>query len=659
MTENTTPDTAQTAADDVDPAVAEIARETLTEDAVPAAPEQTFADFGVHPAMVEALEGKGIVHPFPIQSMTLPVALGGHDIIGQAKTGTGKTLGFGLPALQRAIGPGEPGWDRLEAAGTAGAPQALIVAPTRELAVQVAGDLVFAASKRPVRIATIYGGRAYEPQIEELQRGVEVVVGTPGRLIDLLRQKHLRLDHVNTVVLDEADEMLDLGFLPDVETLLSAVPGKRQTMLFSATMPGPVVAMARRYMTQPTHIRASDGEDEGLTKKDIRQLVYRAHHMDKDELVARALQANGRGRTIIFTRTKRTAARVADELVSRGFAAGPLHGDLGQGAREQALRAFRNGKVDILVATDVAARGIDVDDVTHVFNFQAPEDEKTYVHRVGRTGRAGHKGIAVTLVDWDDLPRWKLIDKALGLGQPEPPETYSSSPWLFEDLDIPKGTKGRLPKDKRTLEGLSGERLEDLGGPESTPRAGRGGDRERGGRDGAREGGRGRGARDEDRNRGGRDGERGGRDAEREGSRDGGRGRGRGRGGRPSAGAAVNGRPAEGRADERPRPEQAEQKASRSADRAPRAERAESPARAERSERAPRTEGTGHRAESRSEGRAERPAAEAAAPRSAGTERAPRTERAERRAEGTSDRHARRRERSRARMEARKRGTTR
>nr|WP_283111230.1 DEAD/DEAH box helicase [Micrococcus luteus] len=482
---------------DLDPTVAAIAEDIVTEDAAPVAPEQTFADFGVHPAIVEALEAKGIVHPFPIQAMTLPVALGGHDIIGQAKTGTGKTLGFGIPALQRAIGPGEPGWDGLEAKGTAGAPQALIVAPTRELAVQVAGDLTAAAARRPLRIATIYGGRAYEPQIEELQRGVEIVVGTPGRLIDLMRQRHLRLDLVNTVVLDEADEMLDLGFLPDVETLLAAVPAVRQTMLFSATMPGPVVAMARRYMTQPTHIRAADPEDEGLTKKDIRQLVYRAHHMDKDELVARALQAEGRGRTIIFTRTKRTAARVADELTARGFAAGALHGDLGQGAREQALRAFRNGKVDILVATDVAARGIDVDDVTHVFNFQAPEDEKTYVHRVGRTGRAGNKGVAVTLVDWEDMPRWSLIDKALGLGQPEPVETYSSSPHLFSDLGIPKGTKGRLPQAKRVLEGLEGETLEDLGGPEAKQRdggrgRGREGGRSRDGERGGREGGRGR-----------------------------------------------------------------------------------------------------------------------------------------------------------------------
>ena len=272
--------------------------------------------------------------------------------------------------------------------------------------------------KRNARIATIYGGRAYEPQIEALQKGVEVVVGTPGRLIDLYKQKHLSLKNVKMVILDEADEMLDLGFLPDVETLIAGTPAVRQTLLFSATMPGPVIAMARRYMTQPTHIRAADPDDEGLTKRDIRQLIYRAHSMDKIEVVARILQARGRGRTIIFTKTKRTAAKVAEELVDRGFAAAAIHGDLGQGAREQALRAFRNNKVDVLVATDVAARGIDVDDVTHVINYQCVEDEKIYLHRVGRTGRAGNKGTAVTFVDWDDMPRWGLINKALGLSVP-------------------------------------------------------------------------------------------------------------------------------------------------------------------------------------------------------------------------------------------------
>jgi superfamily II DNA/RNA helicase len=432
--------------------------------------EQTFADFGVNPLIVEALADAGITSPFPIQAMTLPVAMAGHDIIGQAKTGTGKTLGFGVPALHRAVAPGEPGYDEL--AEAAGKPQALIVAPTRELAVQVAGDLETASKKRNVRIAQIYGGRAYEPQIEQLQRGVDVVVGTPGRMIDLLNQKHLDLRFVRTVVLDEADEMLDLGFLPDVEKLLAATPAGRHTMLFSATMPGPVIAMARRYMTQPTHIRASDPDDGGATVKAVTQFVYRAHALDKIEVLARILQAEGRGLTVVFARTKRTAAKVSDELRERGFAAGAIHGDLGQGAREQALRAFRSGKIDVLVATDVAARGIDVDDVTHVINYQCPEDEKIYLHRIGRTARAGKTGVAVTFVDWDDMPRWGLISKTLDLGYPEPEETYSNSPHLFEHLNIPAGTKGTLPKGSRTREGLDAETLEDLGETGKKPSGG-------------------------------------------------------------------------------------------------------------------------------------------------------------------------------------------
>jgi superfamily II DNA/RNA helicase len=259
-------------------------------------------------------------------------------------------------------------------------------------------------------------------------------------------------------------------------------------------MPGAVVAMARRYMTQPTHIRASEPDDAGKTVKNIKQVVYRAHALDKVEVLARLLQAEGRGLTIVFARTKRTAAKVADELIERGFAAGALHGDLGQGAREQALRAFRNGKVDVLVATDVAARGIDVDDVTHVVNYQCPEDEKTYLHRTGRTGRAGHKGTAVTFVDWDDVPRWGLIDKALELGFPEPQETYSSSPHLFTDLGIPEGTTGRLPRSKRTREGLDAEAIEDLGETGKRHSSGRGdrdggrGERGRSGGSEAREG---------------------------------------------------------------------------------------------------------------------------------------------------------------------------
>ena len=458
---------------------------------------KSFADFGVRQDISDALAAVGITSPFPIQELTLPVALSGQDIIGQAKTGTGKTLGFGLPTIQRVVGRDDEGWADLEYSG---APQALILVPTRELAIQVGDDLAIAAKLRNARVATLYGGVPIEPQAELLRRGLEVAVGTPGRIIDLYQQGFLNLKQVKIVVLDEADEMLDLGFQPSVEKILSYLPEKRQSMLFSATMPGPVIAMARQYMTKPMRISAADPEDASKTKASIRQVVYRAHHLDKDEMIGRILRATGRGRTIIFTKTKRDAARVAEELVNRGFAAAPLHGDLNQVAREQALKAFRTGKVDILVATDVAARGIDVDDVTHVINHRVPEDEKTYLHRTGRTGRAGNEGTAITLVDWDDLPRWKVINDALELGVPEPVETYSSSEHLFYDLNIPRGTKGRLPREERVAEGMGDEFFANAR-EERESRDGRGSRRDsrgRGGRsrDGEKGGRRGRGSRD-------------------------------------------------------------------------------------------------------------------------------------------------------------------
>ncbi|MFE6196391.1 DEAD/DEAH box helicase [Streptomyces sp. NPDC057836] len=412
--------------------------------------------------------------------MTLPVALSGSDVIGQAKTGTGKTLGFGLPLLERVTVPADVEAGRAKPEDLTDAPQALVVVPTRELCTQVTNDLLTAGKVRNVRVLAIYGGRAYEPQVEALKKGVDVVVGTPGRLLDLAGQKKLNLKHVRCLVLDEADEMLDLGFLPDVEKIVNMLPVRRQTMLFSATMPGAVIGLARRYMSQPTHISATAPDDAGATVANTKQFVYRAHNMDKPEMVARILQAEGRGLAMVFCRTKRTAADLADQLKQRGFASGAVHGDLGQGAREQALRAFRNGKVDVLVCTDVAARGIDVEGVTHVINYQSPEEEKTYLHRIGRTGRAGAKGTAITLVDWDDIPRWQLIDKALDLGFNDPPETYSTSPHLFSDLGIPEGTKGVLPRSERTRAGLDAEELEDLGETGGRGPRGRGG---RGGRD--------------------------------------------------------------------------------------------------------------------------------------------------------------------------------
>jgi superfamily II DNA/RNA helicase len=236
--------------------------------------------------------------------------------------------------------------------------------------------------------------------------------------------------------------MLDLGFLPDVEKIFTATPARQQTMLFSATMPGDIIALARRFMNQPVHIRTQDNEDESAVVSRIEQHIFRAHALDKIEMLARILQAEGRGPTMVFCRTKRTCQKTADDLAERGFNAAAIHGDLGQSAREKALGDFKAGKSDVLVATDVAARGIDIDGITHVVNYQCPEDEKTYVHRIGRTARAGAHGIAVTFVDWDDMARWKMIDQSLNLGLPEPLETYSSSDHFFEAMKIPQGVTG-------------------------------------------------------------------------------------------------------------------------------------------------------------------------------------------------------------------------
>ena len=392
------------------------------------------------PAIVEALARSDIVQPFPIQAMAIPITLTGTDMIGQARTGTGKTLAFGITILQRIVVPGERDYAQL---AKPGAPQGLVVTPTRELALQVTGDLRSAATQRPARIVTVYGGVGYDAQLAALREGVEIVVGTPGRLLDLANRGALDLGHIKVLVLDEADEMLDLGFLPDVERILSKTPELRQTMLFSATMPAPIVGLARRHMRHPVNIRAESPSDT-TTVPTTAQFVYQAHELDKPEVVARILQAENRNRVMIFCRTKRSAQRLADDLAERGFAAAPIHGDLSQDVREKALRRFRNGGVDVLVATDVAARGIDVDGVTHVINYECPEDQSTYVHRIGRTGRAGASGIAITFVDWIDRPRWKVINESLDLPFDEPEETYSTSAHLYHDLGIDPGTKGRL-----------------------------------------------------------------------------------------------------------------------------------------------------------------------------------------------------------------------
>ena len=459
----------------------------------------TFAKLGVRDEIVRALTENGIEHPFAIQELTLPLALAGDDLIGQARTGMGKTLAFGVPLLHRIVSEaqtatsGGADTDR----PLSGVPRALVVVPTRELCIQVSDDLSRAAkylransgaqpptssggADRPLSVVSIYGGRPYEPQIEALQAGADVVVGPPGRLLDLAQQGHLQLGGLSVLVLDEADEMLDLGFLPDIERILRQIPVDRQAMLFSATMPDPIITLARTFMNQPTHIRAEAPHSSAIHAT-TEQFVYRAHALDKVELVTRLLQVRGRGATMVFTRTKRTAQKVADDLAERGFKVGAVHGDLGQAAREKALNAFRAGHIDVLVATDVAARGIDIDDVTHVINYQCPEDEKVYVHRIGRTGRAGRAGVAITLVDWDELARWSTIDKALGLDCPAPAETYSSSPHLYLELDIPTDVTGRVGPAQKTPQRAPAQRRD---GASATPTRNRSRQRTRGGKTG-------------------------------------------------------------------------------------------------------------------------------------------------------------------------------
>lgn len=410
----------------------------------------TFAELGVAAEICDALAELDITHTFAIQELTLPLALDGTDVIGQARTGMGKTYGFGVPLLDRVF-------DDADIAELDGTPRALVVVPTRELAVQVGQDLELAAKYLPVRVTTIYGGRPLQEQIAALGKGIDVVVGTPGRLIDLYQRGHLVLDDVAILVLDEADEMLDLGFLPDVEKLMRALTSPHQTMLFSATMPGPILTLARSFMDRPVHIRAEDPGDSA-THETTNQVIFQSHRMDKTQVVAKVLQAQGRGRTIIFARTKRTTAELADDLGQLGFPVGALHGDMRQHERQRCLDAFRDGTIDILVATDVASRGIDVDDVTHVINYQTPDDPMSYVHRIGRTGRAGNKGTAVTLVGYDELAKWRLINDELGYGLPDPPQWFSSSPELYEALNIPESADDRVGRPRKVFGGRSTRR---------------------------------------------------------------------------------------------------------------------------------------------------------------------------------------------------------
>ena len=385
--------------------------------------ERSFADLGVTSSTLTSLARIGVEHPFPIQTLCLPLALAGVDLIGQARTGTGKTLAFGIPIVQE-VDPSEP------------VVQALVVVPTRELCLQVAADIEKAGHDAGIRVAAIVGGRPLGPQIVDLNEGAPVVVGTPGRLLDHLRQGSMQLDSLRILVLDEADEMLDLGFLPDVESIIEATPGHRQTMLFSATVPKEVVALARRYSKQPTFVHG-EAEGDRTTVPATKQYFFQVHPLNRFEVLCRLLDAPNRDRVAVFRRTKRGVERTIQGLVERGYKAGALHGDLPQAVRERVMRSFRKGKLDVLVCTDVAARGLDIAGLSHVINYDTPEDGRAYVHRIGRTGRAGAAGVAITFAAWNEAATAEAIREHLDLRGEPMHEVYSTSQLLVDLFGLP------------------------------------------------------------------------------------------------------------------------------------------------------------------------------------------------------------------------------
>lgn len=341
-----------------------------------------FEMFGLHPQVLQAVTDLGYEVPTPIQERAIPALLAGRDVLGQAQTGTGKTAAFALPLLHA-----------LDTAGRG--VQGLVVTPTRELALQVSKAMYEYGRLRGVRVLAVYGGQSYERQISRLERGVDVVVGTPGRMLDLIRRGVLDLSTVRYLVLDEADEMLSMGFIEDIEAILRETPAERQTALFSATLPEPIRRLAERYMRAPEVITVNP---ERVTVAETEQRYYLVYEEDKLAALMRLLELEPITGVLIFTRTKVKAAEVAEALVARGIQAEALHGDLTQAARETVLQRFRQKRLTILVATDVAARGLDIEDVSHVVNFDLPLDAEAYVHRIGRTGRAGRKGVAITLL---------------------------------------------------------------------------------------------------------------------------------------------------------------------------------------------------------------------------------------------------------------------
>jgi len=353
-----------------------------------------FEELGLQPQFVQAVEEMGFAQPTPIPAAAIPALLEGRSVIGQAQTGTGKTAAFVLPMLHK-IQSGKR------------TPQALILAPTRELAIQVTEAARQMAQETPLRVMTVYGGQAYGVQLRQIDRGIDVVVGTPGRMLDLIKKKLLDLSLVKYVVLDEADEMLEMGFIEDVETIFKAIPEERQIALFSATLPPVIRKLADRYLTDPLEISVITGP---RTVPETTQQYLRVRDENKQAALVRILEAEDVKSALVFTRTKARAQELSDELNRLGYPAGALHGDLDQNKREWVLDRFRKKTIHLLVATDVAARGLDIDDVSHVFNFDMPEDTDDYIHRIGRTGRAGKKGNAITFIHPRERSRLSQIE---------------------------------------------------------------------------------------------------------------------------------------------------------------------------------------------------------------------------------------------------------
>jgi superfamily II DNA/RNA helicase len=374
----------------------------------------TFESLGLSADLVEALDAAGITHPFPIQSLTIPDALAGRDVCGKAKTGSGKTLAFGLPLLERTP-KAEPG-----------RPTALVLVPTRELAVQVHENLAPLGKFRDISVVCIYGGQSLEKQSRQLAAGAEIVVATPGRLIDLLDRKAVSLEALNCVVLDEADRMADMGFLPQVEWILRHVGGSHQTLLFSATLDGAVDVLVKRYQRDPVH---HEVESRTVTVEEMVHRFLKVHEMDKVRVAAAICRSAAR--VLIFSNTKRGADRLTSALKQEGVRAAAIHGDLPQRLREKTLGEFTDGKLAVLVATDVAARGLHIDDVDVVIHYDPPSDHKNYLHRSGRTARAGQAGLVVSLLLWNEELEIRRMLPRLGVQQPFV-EMFSNDPRLAD-----------------------------------------------------------------------------------------------------------------------------------------------------------------------------------------------------------------------------------